>query len=125
MNDGTLTTSVPPDGCAAGGGWTLTQTLPSATTSACGLPPTATCAVGRLVRSSMRVSVPSPAFATQMLPSPSAIADGRDPDRDVVITELVAGSIDLTVPSSAFGDPDRALARPSIADGPRADRDRA
>src|SRR4029077_6660116 len=101
MSTGTLTTRVPPDGCAGGGGWTLTQTLPSATTSACGLPPTTTRPVGWSVSSSMRVSVPSPAFATQTLPSPSAIADGVLAHLIVVTTEPGTGSITLTVPSSA------------------------
>ncbi len=94
MSLGTLTTSVPPVGSAAGGGWTLTHTLPSATTSACGLPPTVTGALGRFVRSSMRVSVPSPEFATQMLPSPSAIAEGALPTGIVTIPEPVAGSLE-------------------------------
>src|SRR6476619_6748300 len=118
MSLGTLTTSVPPVGSAAGGGWTLTHTLPSATTSACGLPPTATRAVGPLVRSSMRVNVPSPAFATQMLPSPWAIAEGALPTSTVVTTELVAGSIDLTVPSRASAT--QTARRPTVtAAGPR------
>src|SRR5262245_36383606 len=118
MSDGTLTTSVPPDGCTAIEGWTLTQTSPLATASACGLPPTSTGALGRLVRSSIRVSVPSPAFATQTLPSASAIAAGDDPTFTVVITALVAGSIDLTVPSSVSAT-QTASSPTAIADGSR------
>ena len=110
MSDGTPTTSVPPEGSAAGGGWTLTHTLPSATTSACGLPPTATCAVGRLVRSSMRVSVPSPAFATQTLPSPSRDRRGRAPDLDRRHHGARRGIDRLDRSVESIGDPDGAPA---------------
>src|SRR5262245_40139742 len=117
-NEGTPTTAVPPLGFAAVGGWTLAQTLPSATTSACGLPPTVTRAVGRFVRSSIRVNVPSPPFATQTLSPSAAIAVGSLPTGIVVITAPVAGSIDLTVPSIAFAT-QTARFPTAIADGPR------
>ena len=118
MSRGTLTTSVPPEGSAAVGGWTLTQTLPSATTSACGLPPTTIGALGLLVRSSIRVRVPSPEFATQTLPSASASATGATPTRTVLITELFAGSMNLTVPSSVSATQTARLPT-VIADGSR------
>src|SRR4051794_34427822 len=101
MSDGTATTSVPPDGCAGAGVCMVTQTLPSATASACGLAPIGSGALGLPVRSSMCVSVPSPAFATQMPPAPAAIPVGAAPTWYVFSTELVAGSIDLTVSSNA------------------------
>ena|SRR5436190_11301085 len=118
MGLGELTTTVPPLGWAVGGVWTLAQTLPSATTSDCGLPPMATVAVRRLVRSSIRTSFPSPPLATQMLSPSLATAVGALPTSIVVITALVAGSIDLTVPSSVFATQTACLPT-AIADGAR------
>src|SRR5262245_26588192 len=115
--DGPLKTAVPPGGSAARRGWTLTQTLPSATTRDCGLPPISTVDAWT-IRSSASTTFPSPPLATQTLPSPPAIAVGVLPTGIVVIGEFVAGSIGLTVPSSAFAT-QTARFPTAIADGSR------
>ena len=118
MNEGTLTTAVPPLGGTGAGVWTLAQTLPPPTANAWGLPPISTFAVTRLLRSSIRTSFPSPPLATQTLSPSVAIAVGLLPTLIVVITAPVAGSIDLTVPSSAFVT-QTARFPAAIADGAR------
>src|SRR6187401_2237583 len=57
---------------------TVTHTRPSATAIPAGAPPTWVVVVP-YVRGSIRVTVPSPAFATQTARAPTAFADGAPP----------------------------------------------
>jgi hypothetical protein len=67
---------------------TVTQTRSCATTMPLGLPPTAIVRVESST-GSMRVTVPSPLFATQTAPAPTAIPRGPRPVGIVVVTARV------------------------------------
>src|SRR5947207_5113554 len=66
---------------------TVTHTLPSATVSACGLPPTAIVAWTRSVLGSILVTVPAPLLATQTDPAPNAIPAGDAPTGILAVTD--------------------------------------
>ncbi len=118
MNEGTLTTAVPPLGWSRR--WCLDAGPDLAAAHRQRLRASADLDLrgDRLLRSSIRTSLPSPPLATQTLSPSVAIAVGVLPTGIVVITEPVAGSIDLTVPSSAFAT-QTARFPTAIADGPR------
>ena len=93
----------PPDPPAVGAidcASTVTHTRPSATVSACGLPPTAIVAIGLLVLGLIRVTVPSPLLATHTDPAPNATPAGERPTGIVAVTARVPGSIRTTASSS-------------------------
>ena len=79
---------------------TVTQARPLATAIACGLPPTAIVAIFLSVTGSMRVTVPSPLFATHTEPAPSETPVGECPTGIVAVTAFVLGSI-RTISSSS------------------------
>ena len=79
---------------------TVTQTRPPAIAIDCGLPPTAIVASTLRCAGSIRVTVPSPLFATHTEPAPTATPAGERPTGIVVVTAEVSGSIRTTVPSS-------------------------
>src|SRR4051794_25394529 len=79
------------------GASTVTQARSPAIAIACGLPPTLIVDTPRRATGSIRVTVPSPLFATQTDPAPTVTPVGDSPTGIVAVTDLVSGSIRMTV----------------------------